>query len=322
MAFPKFFKKKEAPPAPISAERKSLIKLPEGTLVDVQPITKDKSEKDGYDPATTYTTILHAFPSNSTVDLFVNSASKVGLEIGTSYNITFKTGAGIYKDTAEITEFFDQDAVPHIGLNLTGKTIREQRRKHVRVDDYLKFDFEIIEKKAPQAQMRFDSVVEQFENFQKQKEVEELKTRKYMNVFFERCQDTANPITFPYSAETLDISAGGMRFISNYKLETDSILGVALDLHKTRPILLIARINYVEDLSKYSAPGAEAKPAIQTLNMFKQASAEAGSDSDIEVNDTYNNVADLNYIYKCVFLGMNDDSKSYLHDYIMDKTLL
>lgn len=324
MALPKLFKKKEKP-VPISPERKSLIKLPEGTLIDIQPMKAEKSDNPS-DGGFTYTSILHDFPTNETADIFVNAACKTTLEIGVPYNITFKTGAGIFKDTVEVLEFFTRDDAPHISIKLTGKTSKQQRRRHPRIEDYLKFDFEIIEKKAPpQPQVHFESVVEQFENFQKQKEVEELKMRKYMNVFFERSLDTENPIVFPYSAETLDISAGGMRFVSNYKLEAESIIGVALDLNKTRPVLIIGKINHVEDLTKYNnaTSNNDHKLAIHSLSMFKNNSKLDGLiEPELEVNDTYSQAANLNYIYKCVFVAMNDDSKSYLHDYIMDKTLL
>lgn len=306
-------KKKEKKPVPIPIARKNLLKLTEGTLLDIQPIKSDPNEE-----VFTYNSILHNFPNTSTATIYVNDKCKDTLEVGTQYNIILKTKDGIFTDTVEVVDFFSEDDVSYISLNLVGKTEKKERRQHPRFDDYLKFDFEVIEKKpAPQAPVQFNSVVEQFASFQKQKEIEELKMRKYMNVFFERVQDRDNPVVFPYSAETLDISAGGMRFVSNYKLEPGSVIGVSLDIGKLSPVLLIGKINHVEDLSKFNAP-AEYKPAFHSL--IKSTKLEGIIDPVMEVSDTYDGIAKLNYVYKCVFVAMDDNSKSTMHEYVMSKT--
>lgn len=319
------FKKEK--PIPVTAERKRLMKLPTGTLIEISNAEKKSSDKDTAEVPFSYTSILDEFTSSSTAVIFANPAAKSDLQIGVSYDIIFKTNIGIYKDSIEVTDFFEKGDSPCINVKFTGNTVRQQRRKHVRIDDYIKFDFEIIEKKqSGHGQQQFNSIVDKFENFQKQQEFEAVKMRKYMQLFIERSQDKENPVVFPYSAETLDISAGGMRFTSNYKLEVDSILGLVLHI-KNRDVYIIGKILHADDMNKFSGGSPTAstsatpsKPSISTLSMFN---SNQNAEENVEVTNEYTEVAsNFQYMYKCTFESVSQDTKEYMQQYIIDKTLL
>lgn len=311
------FKKEK--PLPLTAERRNLLRLSTGTLIDVVPMGDTGSAES--DLFFTYTSILKEFKSNDTAVIFANSSSDHSLELGTQYNIIFKTNTGIYKDNIEVTNFIKEDE-PLIEVKFVGKTVKQQRRRHVRIEDYVKFDFEVIESKAS-ASADSDatvsaSVVEKFERFQKQKEYEVVKMKKYMQLFFERVQDKTNPMVFPYSSETLDISSGGMRFIAPYKMEEESIIGVRLHINN-REVLVIAKINNMDDLTQYH--NSAEVPVVKEEESLKNE--DLPEPDPVQVNETYVEAAiNFSYMYKCAFVAMHPDTKDYLHQYIIDKTLL
>lgn len=297
-------KKKEKLPPP-SMERGRLLKLKTGTLVDIFPVEKDTASHH-HDEKNSYITLLSEFTATNMATLFVNPISTVKLDPETPYNIVFKNKNGIFKDTIEISNFFTKGDIGYIEVKLVGQTLQQQRRKHARVEDTLRFDYEIIDSgvESRESSGEYNNLVDEFVSNQKKKELDAARMEKYMQIFSERMHNKSDDEELPHTADTFDIGAGGMCFYSDLKLNFDSVIGMVLHVNRKK-VLLVTRIHHMEDLKPNepepdpSAPPAEKAPT---------------------AGEGYEAVIEYRYVYKCVFETVEKGGRGFIDRYVIDRS--
>lgn len=282
-------------------DRAGLLRLKKGTSIDIFQ-QNNFVNGNGFP----YASLLHAFSSDTEAIILDSDGHKSPLEVGDRFSIVFKSHLGIYKDTVEVTEKLMIDNLPYVKVSFIGTTTRQQRRANPRLDENMEFEFDIVETPVDDsAATRGMSVIQKLEREQKKKEFEDLKFKKYLGLFYDKIKSPVpegeEKLPLPYLGETLDVSVGGMRFLSSHRLNTGYILGVKLEIEKNQ-VLCIGKVTFCDNLAEYNNQS-------EIIEVF--------DDDTVRVNEDYKASATLKYLYKCVFECISDKDKETLQKYVV-----
>lgn len=279
-----------------SEERQALRGLPIGINIEINPIVDDS--KINF----TYLSRLVEFVADDELVILkpTYNTTSITLETDIDYGIVFKSDLGIFSDTVRVLDSFKQAGLAFIRIKLIGITTQNQRRKAYRLEEFIEFQYDVVEKTSSIQSVHQKVEIQDpkfkiFEKSNQERELEMLKLKKMMKTFRKRFETEKGSMHLPLKGETLNISSGGIKFVSTTKLNRGDIISLYFYINHSS-VLALGTIIFTEDLKPYD---------------------------DTYISDDYECDADCQedafgrYSYKCRFEMISDADREVFVQYIM-----
>lgn len=279
-----------------SEERQALRGLPIGVNIEINPIVDDS--KINF----TYMSRLVEFVSDDELVILkpTYNTTSITLETDVDYGIVFKSDLGIFSDTVRVLDSFKQAGLAFIRIKLIGITTQNQRRKAYRLEEFIEFQYDVVEKTSSISSVHQKVEIQDpkfkiFEKSNQERELEMLKLKKMMKTFRRKFETEKGSMRLPLKGETLNISSGGIKFVSTTKLNRGDIISLYFYINHSS-VLALGTIIFTEDLKPYD---------------------------DTYISDDYECDADCQedafgrYSYKCRFEMISDADREVFVQYIM-----
>jgi len=188
--------------------------LIEGVKIDVSPILEKDEKKEIY-----YSQIQSLLPNGLLeISMPMEGGRLILLQQGFRYNLVFYTPKGNYTCIGEVIERYKSNQLYMVTVELKSELVKFQRREYYRIDCIMEFEYALL----PQLNL----------------------SPEQNKILMEACIKATEYTGF-HSGTVLDISGGGIRFVSDYFLEPDSFLRIHLQLefdYGTEDICLIGKV--------------------------------------------------------------------------------
>ena len=204
-----------------------------GSKVDLR-LLQEVNRKEGSAGVSTY--MSSVFDLDESGNFILHMPTQGGkillLPLNVRYEFVFTTSAGLYKAEGTVTERFKKDNFYLMKSELTGDIVKFQRREFYRMECAIPLLFLSLEDDEGEAEKMAD--------------VKEM------------IKDTTRPVAIRGLGTILDISGGGMRFITEKDLEEINYLFLHFEVllnNKKTNIEVVAQIlgkEYNPDNKKYS----------------------------------------------------------------------
>lgn len=188
--------------------------LVEGVKIDVSPILEKDEKKEIY-----YSQIQSLLPNGLLeISMPMEGGRLILLQQGFRYNLVFYTPKGNYTCIGEVIERYKSKHLYMVTIELKSELVKFQRREYYRIDCMMEFEYALL----PQLNL----------------------SPEQNKILMEACIKSTEYTGF-HSGTVLDISGGGVRFVSDHFLEPDSFLRIHLQLefdYGTEDICLIGKV--------------------------------------------------------------------------------
>lgn len=158
------------------------------------------------------------------------------------FSIIFKTSKGIFKDVMEVKDIIKEDDEVFIHAKFVGTTTKSQRRLSYRLDYKIPIHFQAIpisiKTDKPVEEMSKDEVA-MLKSKMRVKKIE--KATKLLPDLKTRLASTTkypNPLRFSCEGETVDISNGGIKFLTSEDFEDDEVIVLVFRLDENEDVML------------------------------------------------------------------------------------
>lgn len=191
--------------------------LVEGVKIDVSPLL-NKDQKDEKKEIY-YSQIQNLLPSGLLeIGMPMEGGKLILLQQGASYELIFYTSKGNYTCIGQVQERYKSNHLYMVTIELKSELIKLQRREYFRIDCTMEFEYAML----PQLNL----------------------SPEQNKVLMDACTKSTEYTGF-HSGTVLDISGGGLRFISDHLLEQESFLRIHLQLefdYGTDDMCLIGKV--------------------------------------------------------------------------------
>ena len=176
--------------------------LVEGVKIDVSPIL-DKDQIDA-NKEIYYSQIQSLLPNGLLeIGMPMEGGKLILLQQGLSYHLVFYTKKGNYTCIGEVRERYKFNHLYMVTIELKSELVKLQRREYYRIDCTMEFEYAML----PQLNL----------------------SPEQNKVLLDACTKSTEYTGF-HNGTVLDISGGGLRFISDHLLEYESFLRIHLQL--------------------------------------------------------------------------------------------
>lgn len=236
---------------PPSKERVELFRIRTAMQIEMYPLN---SQGKLLSKTRSYTSKLKEFEGDNEFTFIPPNGRDESFRKKDRFSIIFKTSKGLFKDTMEIRDIYDDEGETIVEARLVGKTTKSQRRLSYRLDYKIPINFQPI-----QASVKTDKPIEEMTKDEISMLKSRLRVQKFekgakllpdLKVKLAGTTRYPNPLRFNCDGETIDISNGGIKFSTSEELDGDEVIVIVFRLEEDdNTMLFLGGLLHKEKLS-------------------------------------------------------------------------